>query len=108
MHTGMFAQKVAFSSADNGGGTDTELVAAVTGHKIVVDEIVVSADAAASFFFEHGSTVIFPVTYLAATTPFVLQSDNICATASGISLTYTATVTGNVSLLVKYHLIPGA
>ncbi len=105
-HPGMFEEIKVIANADSNGGTDASLVAGATGVVVVVDEIMFTADAACAIFLESGaSTVIFPTVYLAAGDSFVMDSGNLCRTASGEALTYTAVVTGNVSVFIKYHRI---
>ncbi len=108
-HPGMFEEIKVFSDADSNGGADTELVAAVAGTVIVVDEIMFTASAACAVFLESGaSTVVFPTVYLAAGDNFVMDSGNLCRTAVSEALTYTAVVTGNVSIWIKYHRVTSA
>lgn len=105
-HIGTFAERTAFVNADSNGGTDIEIVAAVANHRIVVDHLTISASAAASAFVESSTTtVIFPTVYIAANTSYVID-DPCIKTALGESLTFSATVTGNISVFVKYHLVP--
>lgn len=100
----MYGQHAAFVNADSNGGTDIEIVAAVTGKKIVVDHLTVTASAAASAFIESGaSTVIFPTVYLAAGDNYTIDEPMV-KTAAGEALTFSATVAGNISVFVKYHL----
>lgn len=101
----MFGGVSAYVDADSNGGNDIELVAAVAGKTIVIDRLIVSASAAASVFFETGaSTVIFPTLYLAAGTTVDIDDVNFRST-SGASVTFSATITGNISVYVQYHLI---
>lgn len=99
----MYGSFTALLDADSNGGTDIELIAAVTGKRIVVDHLTISASAAASAFVESGtSTVIFPTVYLAANTSYSIDEPGI-KTAVGAALTFSATITGNISVFVKYH-----
>lgn len=101
----MFGGVSAYVDADSNGGNDIEIVAAETGKQIVVDRVVVSVSAAASIFFESGtSTVIIPTMYLAAGATIDLDDLNFRTTA-GAALTASATITGNISILVFYHKI---
>lgn len=104
-HIGMHAPRTAFVDADSNGGNDIEIVAAVTGKRIVVDHLTITASAAASAFLESGaSTVIFPTVYLAAGDNYTIDDPGV-RTTSGAALTFSATVTGNISVFVKYHLV---
>lgn len=101
----MFGGSVAYIDADSNGGTDIEVVAAAAGKQIVVDRLIVSASAAASIFFESGtSTVIIPTLYLAAGDTVDLDDLNFRTTA-GAALTASATITGNITIIVQYHLL---
>lgn len=101
----MYGSVRALLDADSNGGTDLELVAAPGANKkIVIDNLVISASANASAFLESGtSTVIFPTVYIAANDPFVLQDVKIVCAANE-ALTFTATITGNISVWVEYHI----
>lgn len=98
-----FPSSVAILDADSNGGNDIEIVAAVSGKRIVVDTIMISVSADTTFFFESGSTVIFPTTNVAAKSSFIIYEPR-CATAAGVALTLTATITGTISCFVRYHL----
>ena len=104
-YPGMFAEVTAFVDADSNGGTDIEIVAAAgADKKIVVDHLTISASATASAFIESGtSTVIFPTVYLAAGTSYSIDDPGI-KTAANSALTFSATITGNISVFVKYHI----
>lgn len=103
----LYGEARALLDADSNGGTDIEIVAAKTGYAIVVDLVSVSASAAASFFFESGaSTVVFPTHHLVANTSLQLADTSLFRTAGGEALTFSATITGNVSVFVKYHYEP--
>lgn len=89
---------------DSNGGTDIEIVAAKTGYAIVVDCLFVSASAACTdFFMETGaSTKIFPNSFLAANSSFSVYEPGI-RTAASEALTFSATITGTISVFVRYH-----
>ncbi len=99
-----FASQCAMVNADSNGGTDIEVVAAVTGGIIVVDSLMVGCSAATtSFFMESGSsTVIYPATSLPVGA-FVHPEPGF-KTASGEALTFSATITGTISVFVRYHV----
>lgn len=103
----MYGSATALIDNDSNGGTDQTLVAAVTNCKIVVDELAVSASAAATFFLESdgsvSDTVIWPTTNMAANTSFVVYDPGI-KTLTGEALLWNATITGNISFFVRYHL----
>lgn len=101
----MYGQFTAMLNADSNGGTDIEIVAAQgAGKKIVVDFILVSTSAAASWFFESSTgTVIVPTIYQAAN-ECVYLDEPMVKTAANESLTFSCTITGNVSVFVKYHV----
>lgn len=101
----MYGSFTAKLDADSNGGTDIELVAAAgAGKAIVVDHITVSGSAASSWFLESGaSTVIFPTIYMAANTSYSIDEPNI-RTAANAALNFTATITGNISVFIKYHI----
>jgi len=101
----VYSPNVAFVDNDSNGGTDIELVAAVTGYRIVVDTLVVSVSATTTgFFLESGaSTVIFPTCCFAANSTTQID-DPFVRTTSGAALTFSATITGNISVFVRYHL----
>lgn len=103
----MFGSRTAFVNADSNGGTDIEIVAAVTDHLIVVDLLVISGSAAATdVFLESGTgTVIFPKVYIPAGDSIVVD-EPFLKTAKSESLTFSATITGTISVFVKYHLEP--
>lgn len=90
---------------DTNGGTDIELVAAVSGKAIVVDYLLVSVSAAATNIFLESSTTtkIFPDLFLAANSTWDTE-DPYIRTAAGESLTFSATITGTISVFVRYHL----
>ena len=105
----MYGQANAFVDADSNGGTDISIVAAKSGYQTVIDTLVITASAAASAFIESGaSTVIFPTVYLAAGDNFVLEGGNLFRSATNEAVTFSATVTGNISVFVQYHFEPGA
>ncbi len=88
---------------DTNGGADIEVVAAKTGYRIVVDFLYVHASAAmTAAFFESGSTNIFQVGGLAANTGISILEPGF-ATAAGVALTFSATITGEVTVHVRYH-----
>ena len=100
----MYGGVAAYSSADNNGGTDTSIVAAVSGKQIVIDRLIISADAASATFFESDTTQITPTLYTGAGGTIDIDDLN-WRTASGVALTYTAVITGNISIVVFYHLL---
>lgn len=108
----MYGQATAALDADSNGGTDIELVAAKTGYHIVVDEFVVSMSAAGNFFVESddasSDTLKWPTTYLAANTSFGKDGDNLFRTDVSEALVFTISLTGSVSVWVRYHYEPGA
>ena len=103
----LYGENTAFLNADSNGGTDIEMVAAKANHIIVVDYLAVGMSAAGLFFLESGaSTVISPTLYVQASDTVVLDHEYLVQTVVGEALNFNATITGNVSFLLKYHYEP--
>lgn len=100
-----YPSSVALVVDANNNPADLSIVAAVTGKRIVVDFAYVHASAAlTAAFFESGTaTKIFQLGGLIANTGIPLPEPGF-ATAAGEALTFTGTITGTISIFVRYHL----
>ena len=104
----MWGQATAFINADSNGGADITLIPALTAHVAVIDLLIYTADAAASFVLESdgsSDTVIFPTIYLGAGDQFIVEDPGIRGLV-GEAVKPTIVVTGNCSVFVKYHYEP--
>ena len=87
----------------SGATANVELVAAVTGSRIVVDQCFIATNGANNINLESNTTDLAPFYYLAANDHIELHDCHI-KTAVGEALKWTTSASTNASIRVVYHL----
>lgn len=82
--------------------TNTEIVAGVSGKVLVIDYLMVSADATGTFLLAEGGSTVFGKVHLIAGVPLVMANPDI-KFSSGEGIDVTTTNAGNHTVWIEYH-----